>query len=115
MWAPNNWVITSGNEAKLVAHLFDVDGSPLNISGASAVKLGFKRADESYFEKQAESGFSWGEPMDILFVYGFTLSSEETALLPIRDKQKVLVKVCFGSNVRAYQLQGALSVRNVSL
>lgn len=114
-WSPNQWALVQGNEAKLVVHVLDHNGDPLNISGATTIKIGLKKADGTFFSKDAETGFSFGEPMDMLFVYGFTLTAVETALLPIGENQNIMIKVGFGDNVRSYLIKKSLSVRTVSL
>ncbi len=114
-WQPNNWGITKGNEAKLVVHVLDQNGEPLNISGATAICLCIKKIDGTAIEKVAEAGWTFGEPTEMIFVYGFTLTAEETDLLPLTEKQNVMIKVTFGSIVKKYLIPKALSVRNVQL
>jgi hypothetical protein len=115
MWAPNTWGITKGNEAKIVVHVLDQNGDPINISGATAISLCVKKVDGTSIEKAAETGWTYGEPMEVIFIYGFLLTAEETDLLPLAEKQNVMVKITFGAIVKKYLIPKALSVRNVTL
>lgn len=108
-WAPNTWILNKGDDEQIMVHLIDVNGAPINISGASLIQLLIKNADNSVLTLAAVSGIAvgLGQPF---WVYTFTLTAAETALLPIVSAAKVEVQVTFGGPVQKYAIQSSLTV-----
>lgn len=109
MWKPNVWKIQQGEESRVLLHLLDENGEPMNLSGATAIAVEVKNQDSSVLTKPAESGISWGE-MRPLFIYGFTFSAEEAAALAVKAAQDIIVKVSYGSKVFRYIMPKTMTV-----
>ncbi len=116
MWAPNVWNLVSGEEARIALHVLDKNGDPLNISGATAIKLRIKNADGSYLERQADVGMVFGRPLAPLNIYGFSFTCEEVAAMPVKAKQPVIVKILYGDDkVFSYVIPSGLTIENVQI
>lgn len=114
-WTPNNWSIVAGEAAKFLVILLDSHGEPLNITGATAIKIQLPKTDGSILEKNADIGFTWGRPIQPLYIYGFALTPAETELLLKASKQSVLVNILYGEEVYHHTIRNALNVSAVSV
>lgn len=108
-WIPNSWCLVKGNDESIVLHVLDVDGTPLNISGATSVSLKVPMADGTVVKRAAAAGFSFGYLRPI-FVYGFSFTAAETVLMAVKPGQTVEVEVDFGNLIKTIPIAKALTV-----
>ena len=108
-WVPNTWIVNKGDDAQLMVHLLDVNGVPINISGASAINLLIVNADKSILSVPALAGIAVGMGSPF-WVYTFLLTAAQTALLPIAAKANVEIQVLWGTNSQKFLVQSSLTV-----
>jgi hypothetical protein len=108
-WRVNTWNIHRGGDCQLCVHLLDsVNTLPINIAGASVIKLLLKNSDGSVLMVQADQGLAVGLGQQI-FIYSFPLTAAQTALLPLQTAAPVEVEVFWGDRIQKYLLSSSLT------
>jgi|WetSurMetagenome_2_1015567.scaffolds.fasta_scaffold610756_2 hypothetical protein len=108
-WIPNKFKIVKGRDYQIAVHLLDSDGVPITISGATAVSLLIKKADNTILEKAAYTGFASGYS-NPLWIYAFLLTASETALFTIDKDQSIEIKILFGTAIQVFEITKSLTV-----
>jgi len=109
-WQVNSETVIRGSEAHLLAVLLDTQGNPVNISGATQVRIRLKNQDSSYLVKAAAAGFCYGAGPQALWMYSFDLTTDETQALPLGKAQTVDIEILFGSILHHLLLPKYLTV-----
>lgn len=110
MWYPNHITVCKGADNKFCVHLLKESGEAANISGATAVNIRLKNADNSVLTKNAADGYANGLGLNMIFIYGFILTAQEVALLPDGPNQAIEIEIMFGQVPQYLTYQGALNV-----
>lgn len=97
----NQFTLYRGQDEQFVVALIDDDGMPVNISGATAISLLLKKADNTLLEKVPYTGMAVGVTSQIWF-YAFNLSRAESSDLLVGPKQSIEFKITMGTGAIRY-------------
>jgi len=108
-WLPNKWTVTRGDDAQVILHLLDADGTPLNLSGASAIKLVIKNQDNSKLTLDPTQGITAGLARSV-WIYSYMITAEQSALLPLSTNAVVEAEIHFSSFIQRFPIASVLTV-----
>lgn len=95
----NQWQFVRGEAVQFICVLLDANQVPINISGATAISFALKKEDGTLLEKPADNGYSWGI-LPQVYVYGFSLTEVESALLKLGKAQTLVARVTISGHVK---------------
>lgn len=105
----NKVKLLRGQDEQFLLFLLTSDLQYFQIHGATALVMRIVKADGQVLEKAPNTGMSTGFG-DTLWLYQFTLTSEEIDLLPAKKDQDVVLKIEFGSYCKYLTLEKCVSV-----
>lgn len=114
-WTPNKIALIKGQSDDVAIFLLQADGSPLNVTGASAIYLMYKDSAGTVLTKSAVDGYSRGKGDKAFWIYGFSFSSDETSAMPEAKNQTIVIKIMYGSDFRYQTIANCLSVSAMPL
>lgn len=110
-WLPNVWNFIRGNDEEAILHMLDVDKSPINLTGATAITLKIIMNDGSVLRKAAVTGFSHGVFRPI-FIYGFAFTPDETLAMKLGLNQTVEMEIAYNALTKTFPIFNCLNVAN---
>lgn len=95
--------------AQVAALLIRDNGDSLPVCGLTSVTLLLPKADDTWLEKAAAGGMTWGygEPLSI---YTFNLIADETQLLKLGVELDSYVRIGFANTTLTFKLKNFLTV-----
>jgi hypothetical protein len=105
----NKITIHKGNDEQFLVHLIDAAGSPISISGATAIAVELKNTDSTILERIAYTGLNVGL-IATINIYAFSITAAESALLQKGVDLDLILKVSFSSFIQQLIIPNAMTV-----